>query len=125
MAQNQYTLPPGSRILVTGANGYIASHIVDKLLDLGYLVQGTIRAPKPWLNKYFEDKYGPNVFETVFVESFSNKDELEGIMENVDGVIHAVSRISTSRNSNLNILLLYRLPICPSAVIQTSLFPGW
>ena len=90
MAKNSYVLPSGSRILVTGANGYIASHVVDKLLGLGYLVRGTVRAPKPWLNEYFEQKYGPNVFETVFVESFGNKDELEGIMQDVDGVIHSV-----------------------------------
>lgn len=90
MAKSSYVLPPGSRILVTGANGYIASHVVDKLLGLGYLVRGTVRAPKPWLNGYFEQKYGTNVFETVFVESFGNKDELEGIMEDVDGVIHSV-----------------------------------
>ncbi|OQE17696.1 hypothetical protein PENFLA_c023G04025 [Penicillium flavigenum] len=31
----------GSLILVTGANGYIASHVVDQLLQLGYNVGGT------------------------------------------------------------------------------------
>jgi nucleoside-diphosphate-sugar epimerase len=90
MAKNSSTLPQGSRILVTGANGYIASHVVDKLLGLGYMVRGTVRAPKPWLNEYFQQKYGPNVFETVFVETFGNKDELESIMDGVDGVIHSV-----------------------------------
>ena len=44
-------LPTGSRILVTAANGYIASHVVDQLLVLGYAVRGTIRAPKPKLNE--------------------------------------------------------------------------
>jgi len=79
MAKDSYFLPLGSRILVTGANGYIASHVVDKLLGLGYLVRGTVRAPKPWLNEYFEQRYGPNVFETVFLESFANKDKLKSL----------------------------------------------
>lgn len=38
-----HALLPGSRILVTGANGYIASHVVDQLLALRYVVRGTIR----------------------------------------------------------------------------------
>jgi hypothetical protein len=50
----------------------------------------TVRAPKPWLNEYFQQKYGPNVFETVSVETFDNKDELKSIMDGVDGVIHSV-----------------------------------
>lgn len=54
------------------------------------MVRGTVRAPKPWLNDYFQQKYGPNAFETVFAETFGNKDELESIMDGVDGVIHSV-----------------------------------
>ena len=30
-------------ILVTGANGYIASHLVKQLLEAGYRVRGTVR----------------------------------------------------------------------------------
>lgn len=93
MTTNSYALPTGSRILVTGANGYIASHVVDKLLEMGYVVRGTVRAPKPWLDEYFEKKYGQNVFETVLAESFSDKSVLEQLMEGVDGVIHLVKLV--------------------------------
>ncbi|PIG87846.1 hypothetical protein AARAC_009850 [Aspergillus arachidicola] len=58
MSNAQHALPKGSRVLVTGANSYIASHVVDQLLQLGYLVRGTIRAPKPWLSEYSTQKYG-------------------------------------------------------------------
>ena len=34
------------RILVTGASGYIASHIVQQLQLLGYRVRGTVRSKK-------------------------------------------------------------------------------
>lgn len=109
MADDSYTLPRGSRILVTGANGFIASHVVDKLLSLGYLVRGTVRAPKPWLNKYFEQKYGPNVFETVFVESFGHKDELDGIMDGVHGVVHSVR--SSRNQSTTEVVLISIFPL--------------
>ncbi|KAL4915456.1 hypothetical protein BDW62DRAFT_203641 [Aspergillus aurantiobrunneus] len=48
MIAKELALPKGSRVLVTGANGYIAFH-VDQMLALGYTVKGTVRAPKPWL----------------------------------------------------------------------------
>jgi dihydroflavonol-4-reductase len=35
----------GSPVLVTGASGFIASHIVQQLLDGGYRVRGTVRDP--------------------------------------------------------------------------------
>ena len=31
-------------VLVTGASGYIATHIVKQLLELGYRVRGTVRS---------------------------------------------------------------------------------
>jgi dihydroflavonol-4-reductase len=41
--------PPGpvteAPVLVTGASGFIASHIVDQLLSAGYRVRGTVRSP--------------------------------------------------------------------------------
>ncbi|KAJ5149266.1 hydroxysteroid dehydrogenase [Penicillium atrosanguineum] len=78
------------------ALGIPASHVVDKYPGLEYL---------PRLNKYFEQKYGPGVIENVFVESFGKKDELDGIVDGVNGVVHIH-------------------PIWPSLVIQISSFPG-
>lgn len=91
MENNAYALPPGSRVLVTGANGYIASHVVDTLLRLGYLVRGTVRTPKPWLNKYFEEKYGADVFDTIELSSFDNQSDTEDHLHGIDGIIHLVS----------------------------------
>jgi nucleoside-diphosphate-sugar epimerase len=90
MANYPYILPQRFHVLVTGASGSIVSHVVNKLLSLGYLVRGTVRVPKPWLNKYFEQKYRPNVFEPVFVESFGHEDELEKIMEGVHSGVQYV-----------------------------------
>jgi len=90
MTTERYTLPPGSRILVTGANGYIASHVVNELLSLGYVVRGTVRSPKPWLNEYFEQRYGRNVFETAIMTSFEDRDAIGHVLDGVDGVAHLV-----------------------------------
>ena len=34
------------RVLVTGASGFIASHIVKLLLEKGFIVRGTVRSLK-------------------------------------------------------------------------------
>lgn len=50
---------PGDKILVTGANGFLAVHIVQILLKKGYAVRGVIRSPDKGehLKKIFA-KYG-------------------------------------------------------------------
>lgn len=44
-ASNEQTVPRTKQlVLVTGANGYIAGHVIDQLLRTGYSVRGTIRS---------------------------------------------------------------------------------
>lgn len=90
MPHANHALPVGSRILVTGANGYISTQVIEQLLLLGYIVRGTVRAPKPWLDAYFHQKYGVDAFEPVIVKSFTNRDEIESVLDGVDGIVHAV-----------------------------------
>jgi NmrA-like family len=82
----RYIIPRGSLILVTGANGYIASHVVNILLELGFKVRGTVRAAKPWLSGFFEQKYGKGRFESVVVPALEDEDAWSKIAENVSGV---------------------------------------
>lgn len=58
-------LPPQAVVLVTGANGFIASHIIDKLLQAGYIVRGTVRSTEKqkWLQERFDAAYGEGRFE--------------------------------------------------------------
>lgn len=58
---------PGSKVLVTGANGFAAVHIVDVLLKKGYSVRATIRSESKGahLRKLFGN-YGDK-FELVIV----------------------------------------------------------
>lgn len=65
----------GSTVLVTGANGFIASHILDQLLQLDYKVRGTVRAEAKgkWVQDYFDNKYGKGKLELVVVPDMGAK----------------------------------------------------
>ena len=98
MSLSERRLASGELVLVTGANGYIASHIVDVLLEEGYTVRGTVRAERPWLNEYFDHKYGQGRFETVIVSSMEIESSFDAAVKGVSGVVHVVS-----------LLLLYKI----------------
>ena len=64
-------LSPGSKVLVTGANGYIAIWLVQMLLEKGYAVRGTVRsADKIKHLKELFGKFGDK-FEVVVVEDIT------------------------------------------------------
>uniref|UniRef100_A0A093Y6C6 Aldehyde reductase 2 n=1 Tax=Talaromyces marneffei PM1 TaxID=1077442 RepID=A0A093Y6C6_TALMA len=92
---------PGARILVTGANGYIASNVVDVLLSLGYLVRGTVREEKPWLVELFESKYGSGTFETVIVPHLDDQEALLKVLDGVSGVVHLATDVSFNADPNV------------------------
>ncbi|KAL4889578.1 NAD(P)-binding protein [Aspergillus ambiguus] len=92
--QAPFALPPRARILVTGANGFLASHATNELLRLGYRVRGTVRGAKPWLDAFYTAKYGQGNFETVIVEDLGNYLEVSSVLDNVDGIIHLASDVS-------------------------------
>ncbi|KAJ5605387.1 cinnamoyl-CoA reductase [Penicillium lagena] len=84
MATDLYGLSAGSIVLVTGANGYIASHVINILLQRGYRVRGTVRQPRPWVDEFFQNRYG-NRFELV-IPDFGQHDAIARLMADVAGV---------------------------------------
>lgn len=65
------SVQPGSKILVSGANGYIAIWVVRTLLEKGYAVRGTVRSLEK--GTHLKDtfaKYGDK-FELAVVEDIT------------------------------------------------------
>lgn len=62
---------PNSKVLVSGANGFIAVWVARTLLEKGYAVRGTVRseAKGKHLYKIFE-KYGDR-FEVIVIENIA------------------------------------------------------
>ena len=80
---DDFTIPKGSWIVVTGVNGYIASHVADQLLHHGYNVRGTVRALSKgeWLKGLFEMKYKDCIFELAQVEDVTRPGAFEEALQ--------------------------------------------
>ncbi len=83
-------LAPGSLILVTGANGFIASHVADQLIQAGYRVRGTSRdtIKTQWIKELFDKKYVEGKFEAVVVKDMAEERAFDDVCK---GRVHAQS----------------------------------
>lgn len=64
-------IQPPAKVLVSGANGFVAVWVIQRLLDKGYSMRGTIRSLEK--GKYLKDlfeTYGDR-FELVIVEDIA------------------------------------------------------
>jgi nucleoside-diphosphate-sugar epimerase len=84
-------ISPPAKILVTGANGYLATWATKKYLEAGYSVRGTVRS----LSKcaFLNDKfacYGDR-FELVVVEDITKDGAFDESVKGVDAITHIAS----------------------------------
>lgn len=123
------SVPPGGLILITGANGYIASVAVHVFLQRGYRVRGTVRSitANAWMKTFF----GSN-FELVQVPDISTPGAFDEALKDVNGVVHTAMNmemnpqnqgvIDDTINSNLYLLeAAVKVPSVKSVVITSSL----
>ncbi|KAJ7600746.1 hypothetical protein C8J56DRAFT_16655 [Mycena floridula] len=82
------TIPSGSKVLVSGASGYIAAWVVRSLLDRGYTVRGTVRSESKgqFLSQAFGEK-----FEYVIVEDIMKDGAFDEAVKGVDAIEHTAS----------------------------------
>ncbi|KAI4097928.1 MAG: hypothetical protein LQ348_003309 [Seirophora lacunosa] len=94
--RQQATIPKGSLVLVTGVNGYIASHIAEQLLEHGYRVRGTVRDPykADYMHAVFDEKYGADAFEVEIVRDMAAEGAFDEVMKGCAGVIHVASDLT-------------------------------
>ncbi|KAI8986793.1 NAD(P)-binding protein [Trametes punicea] len=79
------------KVLVTGANGYIAVWVVKTLLDQGFSVRGTVRSESKAadVRKIFKS-YGDK-FEVVVVEDITKDGAFDEAVKGVDAIEHTAS----------------------------------
>ncbi|KAH8690829.1 NAD dependent epimerase/dehydratase family protein [Talaromyces proteolyticus] len=121
------SVPPGGLILVTGANGYIASVAIQVFLQRGYCVRGTVRsvASNAWMKAYF----GPK-FELVELPDIHTPGAFDGALKGVDGVAHIAMNmdmnpqnqaiIEQTIKSNLQLLEAAAKELSVKSVVITS-----
>ncbi|KAF8308506.1 NAD(P)-binding protein [Clavulina sp. PMI_390] len=85
------TLPPSAKILVTGASGFLASHVTRTLLAQGYSVVGTVRTHAK--GDYLVNLHKSNNFSYVIVEKIEAPNAFDAIIkgQNFDGISHIAS----------------------------------
>ncbi|OQU95255.1 hypothetical protein CLAIMM_01488 [Cladophialophora immunda] len=122
------SVPPGGLILVSGANGYVASVALQLFLQRGYRVRGTVRdiVPNAWMKGHFGSR-----FELVEVPDISSPGAFAEAIKGVDGIAHVAMNmdmdphhhavIEDTINANLHLLAAAaREPSVKSVVITSS-----
>lgn len=85
----------GSTVLITGATGFIATHIIDLLIKEGYDVIGTVRSVDK--GEQIQKLFGKEHFKYVIVKDLVNsKDDFNKVFienPNIETVIHTASAV--------------------------------
>lgn len=96
LSASQYAVPQGSTVLITGVNGFIASHIADQFLTFGFKVRGTTRNLEKhiWIKTLFDKKHGPGNFEMVAVPDMAVQGAFLQVVKGVSAVVHTATVFS-------------------------------
>ncbi|KAE8373966.1 hypothetical protein BDV26DRAFT_300679 [Aspergillus bertholletiae] len=96
----QFVIPQGSTVLITGVNGFIASNIADQFLKFGYKVRGTTRSleKNAWVSTLFNKKYGPGNFELVAVPDMVAEGAFAQAVKGVSAVVHTATIFTLDPN---------------------------
>ncbi|KAL6922473.1 hypothetical protein FSST1_006499 [Fusarium sambucinum] len=98
-------VPLGSWVVVSGASGFIGSHVVDQLLKAGYKVRGTTRdaSKNSWATRHFNLVYGSGSFELIEVPDMSAPGAFDHVVSGAKGFIHVANDMTGSTNPDVAI----------------------
>ncbi|GAA6053251.1 hypothetical protein JCM3770_002678 [Rhodotorula araucariae] len=86
-------ISPDSLVLLTGASGYLAVHVLKQLLERGFRVRGTVRTAEKGddlKRRLAKDGLDAN-FEYVLVEDVEQPNAFDQAVQGVDAVVHTAS----------------------------------
>ncbi|PIG86520.1 dihydroflavonal-4-reductase [Aspergillus arachidicola] len=83
-------------ILITGASGFLATHIVKAFLQQGYYVRGTVRSDQAAVNVRKGFSQYSDRLSFAIVEDISQPGAFNEAVEGVDGIIRTASPFRTS-----------------------------
>jgi nucleoside-diphosphate-sugar epimerase len=78
-------------VLLTGPNGFVGAHVLDRLLSEGYKVRGTVRSQAK--ADFFQKKYASQSSDISFfvVPDIQAPNALDAAMTDADYVCHVAS----------------------------------
>ncbi|PPQ88274.1 hypothetical protein CVT25_005437 [Psilocybe cyanescens] len=87
------TITKGDKVLVSGANGYIAMWAVYLFLERGYSVRGTVRSEDKakFMKDYFNSIGLGDKLETFIVEDIVKEGAFDEAVKGVDAIAHMAS----------------------------------
>ena len=109
----QEPIPNDATILVTGANGFVGSHVADKFLQRGFKVRGVVRdrARSAWLAQLFHNKYGRDSFDLFPVADMATEGAFsEAAAGTSPSQQHEQGMLAVSHNGHLGV----------SAIVHTA-----
>ncbi|MCJ1317092.1 methylglyoxal reductase (NADPH-dependent) gre2 [Xylographa vitiligo] len=92
-------------VLITGASGFLAAHVLNEFLDHGYNVRGTVRSEETAAKvRKTHAKYGDKLSFAI-VKDVAEPGAFDEAVKGVDGVIHTASPFQMAVTDNEKELL--------------------
>ncbi|CAA7269673.1 unnamed protein product [Cyclocybe aegerita] len=87
------TVPQGGKVLVSGANGYVAMWTAKILLERGYRVRGTVRSAEKgrFMTDYLTNLGYGETFEFVVIEDIIEDGVFDEVVKDVAAIEHMAS----------------------------------
>jgi len=94
-----------AKVLVTGANGYLATWVVKKYLEAGYSVRGTVRSLSK--SAFLKEKFAQynDRLELVVVEDITKDGAFDEAVRGVDVIAHTASPFHYNLNEPDDIII--------------------